>query len=94
MKSVTNSIDVQGNKIAIHKQRRGIASESGVYEYGYDALQRLTEVTKDDQVLRSYVYDAFGNRSQSIEHGKSQSQYKYNEMNQLIARQDVGIEGE
>ena len=86
--------DVQGNKIAIHKQRRGVASESGVYEYGYDALQRLTEVTKDEQVLRSYVYDAFGNRSQSIEHGKSQSQYKYNEMNQLIVRQDVGIEGE
>ena len=43
--------DIQGNKTQIDKKRRGIDTESGIYKYGYDALQRLTEVTKDGNVL-------------------------------------------
>ena len=86
--------DIQGNKIGIEKIRRGLEEESGSYRYGYDELQRLTEVTKDGGLLRSYGYDAFGNRIQSIEVGKTRSSYAYNVMNQLISRVDMGVEGE
>jgi len=86
--------DIQGNKTQIDKKRRGFETESGIYQYGYDALQRLTEVTKDGALLRGYTYDARGNRSTNIEHGKTSSQYTYNTMNQLIARQERGIEKE
>jgi len=86
--------DIQGNKVEIEKSRRGVEAESGVYGYGYDELQRLTEVRKDGSILRSYGYDALGNRSQSMEAGKTRSHYAYNKLNQLISKVDRGIESE
>ena len=88
------SYDIQGNKVEIEKTRRGVEAESGVYGYGYDELQRLMEVRKDGSILRSYRYDALGNRSQSMETGKTRSHYVYNALNQLISKVDMGIEGE
>lgn len=54
--------DAVGNKTAIRKERRGLPEESGSYHYAYDALQRLTCVEKDGEMLRRYDYDSFGNR--------------------------------
>lgn len=75
--------DALGNKIAIEKQRRGLEEESGTYEYRYDPLNRLEEVKKETGFLRSYAYDAFGNRIRKSETGK-ETRYAYNPLNQLI----------
>lgn len=75
--------DQAGNKQVIEKQRQGISDDSGRYEYQYDALQRLTQVTKDQELLRQYTYDAFGNRTSKQDLTGSTS-YQYNALNQLV----------
>ena len=80
--------DLTGNKTAIQKQRRDLPQESGCYTYAYDALGRLSAVTKDGENLRTYAYDAFGNRS-LLREGTTQTTYAYNAMNQLISRADA-----
>lgn len=76
--------DVMGNKTEIWKERRNLPEESGRYSYVYDALQRLTGVSKDGKELRSYDYDAFGNRigMRDYEQGM-RSQLTYNVLNRL-----------
>ena len=80
--------DLMGNKTAIEKQRRGLEEESGFYTYGYDALGRLNEVTRNGGTLREYEYDAFGNRSLLREAG-GETTYLYNALNQLVSRTDA-----
>ena len=36
-------------------------ADSGLFGYRYDALNRLTEVSRDGQLLRRYAYDRRGN---------------------------------
>jgi len=50
-------------------------------------MNRLSEVTKDGNPLRSYNYDHFGNRSKMIENNQEIS-YTYNSLNQLISSTD------
>lgn len=80
--------DLTGNKTSIEKQRRGLPEESGAYAYEYDAMGRLAGVSKDGQSLRTYEYDAFGNRS-LLKEGSRETAYVYNAMNQLIQKTDV-----
>ena len=80
--------DLTGNKTAIEKQRRGLPEESGVYAYRYDALGRLNSVARDGQSLRTYEYDAFGNRS-LLKEGSRETSYVYNVLNQLVSRADA-----
>lgn len=84
--------DLAANKTGITKTRRGLPEESGNYYYGYDALGRLDRVEKDGEVLRSYQYDAYGNRVSLIEKDVIQN-YSYNALNQLISRVDITAEG-
>lgn len=79
--------DPAGNKQVIEKQRQGLTEDSGQYQYQYDALQRLTHVSKDQEVLRQYTYDAFGNRT-SKQESTGSTTYQYNALNQLI-KQDT-----
>ena len=51
-------------------------------------MGRLAGVSKDGQPLRTYEYDAFGNRSLLREGGR-ETAYIYNAMNQLIQKTDV-----
>ena len=39
--------DALGNKVSINKKRYGFEADSGHFEYGYDALNRLTSVRRD-----------------------------------------------
>ena len=80
--------DELGNKTGIRKKRAGLPLESGEYGYTYDGLQRLTQVTKDGQLLRDYTYDAFGNRirMEDKERGRVTA-YHYNAMDQLMAEE-------
>lgn len=81
--------DKLGNKISIQKQRLGLDTLSGDYDYQYDALQRLVNVSKDQERVRDYSYDAFGNRLGKVE-GKQATTYHYNELNQLIRQEEKG----
>lgn len=83
--------DPTGNKTWVTRLRRGLEEESGDYHYGYDLLGRLTDVTKDGIHQKSYVYDAFGNRTGMIADG-GQTSYEYNALNQLIAKSDQQTE--
>jgi len=55
--------------------------------YTYDQLNRLQEVAKDGQLLRSYEYDGFGNRTKMID-GQVETSYSFNALNQLISTAD------
>ncbi len=79
--------DILGNKTGIKKCRREQESENGVYKYNYDALGRLERIIKDGTVLRSYTYDAFGNRTALIE-GSETTCYSYNALNQLTLKKN------
>lgn len=77
--------DLLGNKIGIDKQRRGLEEEKGSYQYGYDSLGRLNGVTKDGVPLRTYRYDAFGNRTKLTE------QWNYNQITQVYIYENEGL---
>ena len=79
--------DVMGNKITAEKERPGLPEDSGSFSYGYDELNRLADVSQNGETLRSYRYDAFGNRSSKTEYqtaGELVTTYRYNTKNQLM----------
>lgn len=76
--------DSAGNKTSILKNRRGIASLNGCYQYHYDKMNQLIEVEKDGEKTRKYFYDGFGNRIKTEIEGKI-SEYEYNCLNQVIS---------
>ena len=81
------SYDVMGNKVMAEKERPGLPEDSGSFSYCYDALNRLTTVAQNGQTLRTYSYDAFGNRSSKTEYqtaGELVTTYHYNARNQLL----------
>jgi RHS repeat-associated protein len=82
--------DLTGNKTGINKYRRGLENDSGQFCYGYDVLWRLSEVAKDGAMLRTYEYDAFGNRSRMMEINK-RTTYTYNALNQLMRAESPDV---
>lgn len=59
----------------------------GKYEYLYDAQNCLIGVRRNREKLRTYTYDAFGNRVEKIDFEKElemHTYYKYNARNQLL----------
>lgn len=83
--SYTHSYDGNGNLVETVRERRGLGEESGTYRYAYDAAGRLTGVEKDGAMLRSYGYDAFGNRTAMTEPGR-ETAYAYDAANRLTRR--------
>ncbi len=81
--SYAYSYDQAGNLVASCQKREGMPDATGSYEYGYDEIGRLNRVTKDGSPLRSYTYDAFGNRTILDEAG-AKIEYLYNKANQLM----------
>jgi YD repeat-containing protein len=59
-----------------------MAAESGKYQYSYDELSQLIRVSKDDRVIKTFGYDAFGNRDYMVDKGVK-TEYIYNTLNQL-----------
>ena len=80
--------DNEGNKISVDKIHRGSEKQSGRFEHSYDVMNRLSLVKHNGELVRSYEYDTFGNRSKknTYSNGKhiSQNIYGYNAMNQLV----------
>ena len=73
------------------------------YDYEYDSRGRLTQVTKDNQVVENYTYDANGNRISATVNGVTttayytlddqtevygDNTYTYDEDGQLVTKQD------
>lgn len=79
--------DQLGNQIGIDKLRRGLEQENGHWDYQYDQANRLIQVSRDGQLLRSYSYDEFGNRVAKKELGRT-IKYQYNSVNQLISQKN------
>ena len=77
------SYDQAGNLVVSCQKREGMPDATGSYEYGYDEIGRLNRVVKDGSPLRSYTYDAFGNRTILDEAGAN-TEYLYNKANQLM----------
>ena len=85
--------DVMGNKVLAEKERPGLPEDSGNFSYDYDALNRLTSVACNGKTLRTYGYDAFGNRNTSTEYqaaGELVTTYHYNTKNQLMQETNAG----
>jgi len=82
------SYDSFGNKKEVRKERSGLLEEGGVFTYTYDPLNRLQKILKDGQLLRSYEYDEFGNRTKMTD-CNGRSSYTYNSLNQLISMADA-----
>lgn len=76
--------DLCDNKSVVRATRRGMPELSGEYAYGYDELNRLTCVTRNGQAVRSYEYDAFGNRVQLTDGTEGVTGYAYNALDQLV----------
>ena len=86
--------DVMGNKVLAEKERPGLPEDSGNFSYDYDALNRLTSVACNGKTLRTYGYDAFGNRNTRTEYqtaGELVTTYHYNTKNQLT--QEINASG-
>lgn len=64
-----------------------IADSTGITTYGYDSLNRLTQITRPDGKTISYTYDVRGNRKSvngdSLPSVQGQVYYEYNQRNQL-----------
>mgnify|MGYP002440481806 FL=1 len=85
--------DVMGNKVLAEKERPGLPEDSGNFSYDYDALNRLTSVACNGKTLRTYGYDAFGNRNTRTEYqtaGELVTTYHYNTKNQLMQETNAG----
>lgn len=81
--------DLCDNKSAVCAQRRGMPDLSGAYAYDYDELNHLVGVTRDGKALRSYEYDAFGNRTRLKDVRKGTTDYSYNALDQLVHATDA-----
>jgi len=73
--------DDVGNRIGTNKIRQG--EKDSNYSYSYDGLNRLTKVLENNELIREYKYDAFGNRIEKGEKGLI-TKYHYNKLDQLI----------
>ena len=58
-------ISVSYTHLDVYKRQ---PEDSGSFSYSYDELNRLIHVSQNGKTLRSYGYDAFGNRSRKTEY--------------------------
>ena len=75
-----------GNAARVHDaagNTTGSSQAGGTLGLGYDHLNRLTVVQRDQQTLATYVYNAFGQRIGKITDSQS-LRYAYNENSQLL----------
>ena len=86
--------DKLGRKTGVEKVRKGVDEDQGFFAYDYDAMHRLIGVKQDNKLLRTYEYDAFGNRTKKKEYLADELKeitYTYNTNNQLISEADGSL---
>ena len=95
----TYTYDPTGNITKIEKERKDAPIDSGTFSYTYDPLNRLTKAV-NHHTTKSYQYDALGNRILSskiteesyLNHKIIDTEYTYNQRNQLIRTHECGEE--
>ena len=89
------SYDPAGNRTGIDRTRRQAdgSDETARYGYSYDPVNRLQGVSRNGTALRSYAYDALGNRKmmEDFEKGLA-TEYEYDPLNRLV--RTSGADGE
>ena len=83
--------DGERNRTEIIRKRPDAAEASGKYGYVYDALGRLEEVSRDGERIRSYTYDAWGNRlnkTDTMEGKTKEIHYQYHPSGELLRESD------
>lgn len=83
--------DRNGNRTSIDRDRMGLSEASGHFTFAYDGEGKLLSVSKGEKLLRSYTYDAFGNRVRKTETDGAVD-YSYNSLDQLIREVRSGID--
>lgn len=78
--------DANGNIIVTTERRKGTSPIT--LRYGYDKLNRLTEVRWNQELLSQYTYDLRGNRltleeNRDFKNDLVESEYSYNALDQL-----------
>ena len=84
--------DPSGNMTRIEKTRAGIESDSGIFSYAYDPLNRLIEAVTPT-ATRQYEYDPLGNRTLSRQTSggtTTETRHSFNERNQLTRTEASG----
>jgi len=79
------SYDSVGNTVQVRKERKGVEVDSGLFQYSYDLIGRLTS-EKHKQKEKLFYYDTLGNRVRA-QCGEEMTQYAYNLANQLVQMQ-------
>lgn len=79
--------DARGNKTRIERTRKGMEEISGIYEYCYDKLERLSGVYLGEELLREYHYDSFGNRTM-LKEGENITTYSYDVLDRLLDKKE------
>ncbi|WP_026652919.1 DUF6531 domain-containing protein [Butyrivibrio proteoclasticus] len=83
------SYNAKGNRTQITRDRRGLDNVSGIYDYNYDALGRLCDVSRNGQKINEYQYDSFGNRIREFSPlEKTETAYKYDILDRLVEKRD------
>ena len=75
--------DAEGNRVRRSIRRRNLPESGGDFTYAYDALNRLINVSCDGNLLRSYSYDAYGNRIWE-ESSEAHITYSYDAADRLL----------
>ncbi len=75
---------VHGERTEVDRERRDMPDLSGKFSYSYDPAGRLTQIKRNEEILREYGYDSFGNRISMVE-GERRTEYNYNNLDQLIS---------
>ena len=89
--------DVNGNKIQSIRETNGEVDENRSFSYEYDALNQLVRVNRQNQLVRTYAYDAFGNRIEKQDftgEDAVRTTYQYNAKNQLVTEVENELIGE
>jgi len=67
----TYQLSQRDNAGAITQKKETLNGATNTYDYTFDDMGRLTNVTKDNQEVETYTYDANGNRASATVHGTS-----------------------
>lgn len=82
--SYTYTLDDVGN-------RTQVVDTSGTTTYGYDDLNRLTDVTYPNADVQAYAYDAMGNRTEKTQNTVPTS-YNYDDVDQMTVAGGVAYD--
>lgn len=79
------SFDAGGRTIERVVRRTDLPDAGGAFSYAYDAVGRLTSVTRDGALSCTYEYDAFGNRVRE-QRGEDTVRSAYDDADRLVRR--------